>query len=241
MIAQHCRAIRYSAWIAAVSIACLANSVMAGPIPAGSVTGGPPVIGSVAPGTVVETSNLITNQYQSVGLDGSFFLNLSGTALGTLGNTAAYVPTVNTAGGYTLDYNGFVGFQVVNPTTGAVTTTNRVSVEFLGATGVEGQLYGMTAAGAIIGTAMTGDVIGPNGGRMITLDMAGVALFSVWGIFDQAVPEGNRPFWGLASIEINPDPGGVSETPEPASLAIAGIGIISVAGATWRRRRLAVA
>jgi hypothetical protein len=241
MITQHCRASRYTAAIAAVSIAWLANSVMAGPIPAGSVTGGPPVLPSPAPGQVVEPSNLITNQYRSAGLDGSYFLNLSGTTLANLGTTTAYVPTVNTSGGYTLDYNGFVGFQVVNPTTGAGTTTGHVSVEFLGAMGVDGLLYAMTAEGGIIGTAMTGDTIGPNGGRMITLDMAGVALFAVWAVFEQSVPEGNRPFWGLASIDINPDPGGVSETPEPTSLAIAGIGIISVAGAAWRRRRMGLA
>jgi hypothetical protein len=240
---------------AVVIVATMASSASAGPIGAGTVAGGPPILTTTDNGTPVSPDYLITTQYVSVGLDGTLFKTLALPALAPIGGVTAFVPTVNSSSGYALDYSGFVGFQVVDPVTGAGTTTSRVSVEFLGQHAPDGLLYAMTPQGGIIGTSMADDGIGPNGGRIATVEMAGIGLLAAWSMYtgdDTRIQFQN--IWGLASIDIgaaapppvdppveppvDPPPGDdVARTPEPTTLGLAFAGLAGLAGSAIKRRR----
>ena len=113
------RSLCTAAIIACITLSCFSNFALAGPIAAGSVPGGPAVLGSLTQGSPVDDASSIITQYSSAGLNASVFSNLSLAALGSINGTTAFVPASATNKGYSLDFGSFVGFQVVNPTTGA--------------------------------------------------------------------------------------------------------------------------
>jgi hypothetical protein len=221
--------------IVAVSSVCLVNSVFAGPISPGSSSSDPPIISNPTGGMSVADANVITNQYQSVGLDGSHFLSANATALATINGATAFVPVVNGADGFHLDYSGFVGFQIVNPTSGAGTTTNHLSIEFLGSAGTGGVLQALDAGGNVIGTTAATGTGGAHGGRVATLDLDGVAMFEVRSLFDSHSQTDDPHFWGVGSIDIGS--GDISNSPEPATIITACVGLFGAAGVRIRRRR----
>jgi PEP-CTERM motif len=231
-----------AAIIACVTLGGFANRSLAGPIAAGSVAGGPPLLGSLTPGSVIDDSHLIKQQYSSVGLDSSPFTNLALAALGSINGTTAFVPTSATGAGFTLDFASFIGFQVVNPTTGVNSTTNHLSVEFVGPGGGTGFLYAMTPEGGILGSTFANDGVGPHGGHLATLDINGIGLFAAWSIADgSAGPMATNQVWGLSLVDFTggtaPPPSDGTSTPEPATLALAVGGLCSAMGVSWKRRR----
>lgn len=240
-----------TACVAAVAmIGLAANMASAGPIGAGSSPDAPPMLGSIAAGTIVPSQNLVTTQYQSFGLSSSIFQDVSLAALGSIGSTTAFIPTLSTSKGFMVDYSTFVGFQIVNPATGLFSTTGQVTVEFVGPRGQNGFLYAMTPEGGIIGSTTADDGIGPNGGFLATLNLDGIGIIAAWSMFDPNAPSAGSVIvdstWGIASVSIDgetaPPPGGPndpgpSRTPEPATLAMAFAGLIGAAGAGWKRRR----
>jgi hypothetical protein len=239
------RSLCTAAIIACVTLGSVTNFALAGPIAAGSVPGGPPVLGSLTQGSPVDDASLITTQYTSAGLNSSVFSNLSLAALGSINGTTAFVPASAQNKGYNLDFASFVGFQVVNPTTGTFSTTNHLSVEFIGPVSSSGVLIAMSPEGGMLGSTEANDGIGPHGGHLATLDMNGIGLFAAWSLPD--VAQTNvvaNPIWGLAFIDIvgsvnPPPPGDTERTPEPATLALACGGLFSALGAAWKRRRSA--
>jgi hypothetical protein len=228
------RQLRMSVVVAVWSV-WLANSVVAGPISPDSVSGGPPVISTPTAGMSVDVGNLVTSQYQSVGLSGSAFLPNNGTTLATINGATAFVPVVNGTDGFHLDYSGFVGFQVVNPVSGAAATTNHLSIEFLGSAGTGGVLQALDAGGNVIGTAAATGTGGAHGGRVATLDLDGVAMFEVRSLFDSHSQTNDPHFWGVGSIDIGS--GDVSNTPEPATIISACVGVFGVVGIRIGRKR----
>jgi hypothetical protein len=241
------RSLKFAALAAVTLIGFTTGSASAGPIGAASSPEAPPLLSSITPGTGVPNEHLVVSQYQSSGLSSSIFQDISLAALGSIGSTTAFVPTLSTAKGHVVDYTTFVGFQIVNPTTGLFSTTNHVSVEFVGPRAFNGFLYAMTPEGAILGSTVADDGIGPNGGYLATLNLEGVGIIAMWSMFDP--PEGEDSetsldrTWGIASVSINkdatppPSEPGTPETPEPATLAIALAGLVGAAGAGWKRRR----
>jgi hypothetical protein len=223
------------------------NAGIAGPIAAGSVSGGPPLLDSMTPGSNVRRSNLIVSQYNSVGLDSTIFSNLSLPGLGSIGGTTAFVPTTSTLQGFNLDFDGFVGFQLVNPNSHAAATTNHLTVEFVGPRARFGYLYAMDPAGGFLGAAHADGGIGPHGGFLATLNVNGIGIFSAWSILnsDLKIAISSDPTWGLAMVDISgegipndpPPGGGTSETPEPATLGLACAGLLGTLGAAWKRKR----
>jgi hypothetical protein len=238
------RSLCTAAIIACITLSCFSNFALAGPIAAGSVPGGPAVLGSLTQGSPVDDASLIITQYSSAGLNASVFSNLSLAALGSINGTTAFVPASATNKGYSLDFGSFVGFQVVNPTTGAGATTNHLSVEFIGPAAASGILYAMTPEGGILGSARADDGVGPHGGILATMDVNGIGLFAAWSLLDAAQTNVvANPIWGLTFIDIagsvNPPPPSSEGAPEPATLALACGGLFSALGAAWKRRRLA--
>ena len=236
------RSFRNATLTAVASVVCLGHTASAGPIAAGSVPGGPTPLSTITTGTPVDASSLITNQYSSVGLDASMFKNLSLAALGSVGGTTAFIPTVASSSGFNLDYNGFVGFQIVNPADGSATTTHHISVEFVGQHADQGFLYGMTTSGGILASTAADDGIGPHGGHLATLDVDGIGLFAAWSLYDGHDTKVQfQNYWGLAMIDINgeaPPPGDhTGRTPEPTTLALACAGLAGMASAAWKRRK----
>jgi hypothetical protein len=221
-----------------------AQTVCAGPIAAGSVSNGPPLLSSLTPGSFVDKSNLVMGQYSGVGLDSTIFSNLSVAALGSIGGTTAFVPTTSTSKGFNLDFDGFVGFQLVDPTTKAPSTTNHLTVEFIGPRAQFGYLYAMSPDGGFVGAAHADGGIGPHGGFLATLDVNNIGIFSAWSILtgdNKRTPDAD-PSWGIALIDISGDGlpgdpnGGPSQTPEPATLALACGGLLGALGAAWKRK-----
>jgi hypothetical protein len=238
------RSLKFAALAAVTWIGITSGSALAGPIGTASSPDAPALLSSIAPGTSVANEHLVVSQYQSSGISSSIFQEISLAALGSIGSTTAFVPTVSTAKGHMVDYTTFVGFQIVNPTTGLFSTTNHVSVEFVGPRAINGFLYAMTPEGAILGSTVADDGIGPNGGYLATLNLDGVGIIAMWSMFDPPNDEGTEldRTWGIASVSINKDDAppiepGTPETPEPATLAIALAGLVGAAGAGWKRRR----
>jgi hypothetical protein len=235
------RSLGIAAIAAVITLEWLAGSATAGPISAGSVAGGPPMLGTLTPGMPVSDANLVKTQYRSVGLDASLFSNLSLAALGSIGGTTAFVPTSATTSGFNLDYGSFVGFQVVNPTTGAASTTHHLSVEFVGPRASQGFLYALTPNGGILGSTAADDGVGPHGGMLATLDFNGIGVFAAWSLGDGAQTQiAANQAWGIAMIDISGDsPPSGGNSPEPATLALACGGLVGALGAAWKRRRAA--
>lgn len=231
---------------AAVAALAFGSNAVAGPISVGSLTGGPPLLNSLEPGMPINSENLVTTQFRNAGLDNTVFQNLAVSAMASVNGVTAFVPAVNNGNGaYNLDFGGFVGFQVVKPTPGSTAspTTNYVSVEFIGDHPGDGFLYAMTPTGGILGGTMADDGIGPNGGRLATLTFEGIGMFAAWSMFDQGSSsrlDALQNTWGIAAIAIDsafPPIGGGTNTPEPATLSLAGLGIAGALSAAWKRRR----
>jgi hypothetical protein len=233
--------------LSAIAAMSLTSFVAAGPISAiGSVAGAPPVLVNPQPGMAIPTENIVNGQYRSLGLDNGVFRNLSLSALSTIDGVTALVPVVSNGNGYNLDYGGFVGFQVLNrtiPDGQRAGTTNFVSVEFIGPNAASGFLYAMSRDGGILGSTMADDGIGPNGGRLATLQIPDIGMFAAWSMYDQGDAQVMvHNVWGVSAISIDdpfPTVGGGSETPEPATMSLAGIGILGALSAAWKRRRRA--
>ena len=92
-----------------------------------------------------------------------------------------------------------------------------------------------TPAGHMIGTvAATG-----NGGTTAAAwrhsISSGVAMFEVRSLFDSHSQTNDPHFWGVGSIDIGSSD--LSNTPEPATIISACVGLFGVAGVRIRRRR----
>ena len=147
------------------------------------------------------------------------------------------MPTTSTIKGFNLDFDGFVGFQLVNPNSKAAATANHLTVEFIGPRARFGYLYAMDPQGGFLGSAHADGGIGPHGGFLATLNVNGIGIFSAWSILnnDLKIAISADPTWGLAAVDISgagiphdpppPPIGGTSDTPEPASLALAWRGV----------------
>lgn len=230
----------------AILVSLMASKAVAGPIAVGSLNGGPPLLGSLQPGTVIGSENLVTTQFRNLGLDNTFFQHLAVSAMASINGTTALVPVVSNGNGYNLDFGGFVGFQIVRPTptSDRLPTTNYLSVEFVGPHAETGFLYAMTPTGGIISATYADDGIGPNGGRLATLQFDGIGMFAAWSGYDPTTAKDiDQMKWGISAITFDSafppidDGGGNPQTPEPATLSLAGVGIFGVASALWKRRR----
>jgi hypothetical protein len=223
--------------LAAVAAAWLGAPAAAGPIPADG-PGLPAALDNPTQGMAVDSASVITDQLRGSGLVAAQMNDLHGSAaLAEVGGVISFIPVMPAAGGgYTVDYTtGNMSWRVVDPATGAPTSADRVNVEFTGRA-QNAIVYGFSDEG-LINFSLADDGVGPHGGRLARLTAPGMTYFAVW--LAAAETDGRetgigtaRP-WGVAQIELNPV-ANASNTPEPATLSLCGIGLAAVA---WRRRR----
>jgi MYXO-CTERM domain-containing protein len=215
---------RWSALVVVFSLA--APSARAGMITPDSIPNPPSPVGS---NRLVNANNIVGSQYISQGLN-----IFAGAAITNINNVAVWVPADTTGAilphgplgvinyGYGL-YGSFVSPGTINST-----TVSSFSLTMLGS-----QPFGVRVYGDRFGQLLN---IAPlvrqtSGGQTWSFTGADITSFSAFhnNNNSQSMP------WGVASVSFTPT---TSSTPEPSTLALAGLGLLGLATRFgWRRRR----
>lgn len=234
----------------ALAFGLSAVGVQADLITPDSIPNPPPAVGSGNLTPIPSLSNLVTTQYTAMGLNFSSFtppfassVTNSLTAITNLNGVNVWAPATplllpmsRIAGGpppnfpvAQINYNGtWSGAQLVPVGSPTLRMTSSVTLEIIGRP-VTVSFFG--AAGQLLGTASaTPSFLGPHGGQLYTFVGSGISSFQIFAPVIDPPPGAMaiNPAWGVAEVSVTP-----SNTPEPSTLVLAGIGGL---GLVLRRR-----
>jgi MYXO-CTERM domain-containing protein len=207
----------------------------AGMITPDSIPNPPPPVSSVG---LFRPSSLIASQYNSQGLN----FGGMGVAITSLHGVAVWVPAETNFGyggsgplmGGALNYGYplFGGF--VTPGSFNSRTVSSLSVAMLGSPPFGMRVYGLNGQQLNISPIVQQNS-SPSGGQTWTFTGSGISSFSAFQNLPADGSKGAPTPWGVASVSFTPTS---ASTPEPSSLALAGLGLLGLATRFgWRRRR----
>lgn len=194
----------------------------------------PPSAVASAQGTPVSPSNLVNLQYKGVGLvfpGGSAITQLNGVSV-----WAPVSPPTEISGqssGRPIDYAWNIAGRLVSPGSLNPTTVSSLAVEIVGngtfplpflsmhVYGSNGQILPITPLIGNIANTQDWTFTGP-----------GIRSFSVSAVPPSPSGAQANSSWGIAGISFTP----AASTPEPTSLALAGLGAFGLAARLIRRR-----
>ncbi|HTU18692.1 MAG TPA: PEP-CTERM sorting domain-containing protein [Gemmataceae bacterium] len=181
----------------------------------------PPSAVASAAGTPVYSNNLVTTQYDGLGL------RFGRAAITQLNNIPVWAPITGAPQG-TISYTFWgVGGSFVRPGSLTPTTVSSLTLHTFGLTGtpdlVVDSSYGSQLN--IIPVLQSG----PGGSQVWTFTGPGIGPFGISPSASQTGP------WGISEISFTPTP-----LPEPSSLVLAGLGALGLTTRFgWRRSRMA--
>ena len=213
--------IRIWRWSAlAVAFALAASAARAEMITPNSIPNPPSAVGSTN-GTLVYSSNYVTNQYASLGLQ------FSGTAITQLNGVSVWTPlgiaASDPAPAGAINYGWGLSGSLVSPGSSNPMTVSSLSVDVMNLSGIP--TVSVNGDGQLSSIVPTYNV-GPGAGvsEVWTFTGTDITGFSI-------SPPSTGGEWGVSGISFTPT---TATAPEPSSFILAVVGALGVA-ARWRR------
>jgi PEP-CTERM motif len=187
-------------------------------------------------GTLVAPGGFVDDQYGGLGLA---FVH---SAITEINGVKVWTPTgdSSTINGSSLYYGAnatIVGGFVVPGDPDTPRSVGSVKIELIGVPVGEALVGGYDRFFKL--KVLTGNnnenLLGPNGGILALLEGDNLAAFAVTYPYLKDPDHPTAP-WGIASVEVG-EVAPVSETPEPGTLLLAGMGLAGFLGYRWRRQR----
>ncbi|MGH7174376.1 MAG: PEP-CTERM sorting domain-containing protein [Gemmataceae bacterium] len=216
--------IRIWRWSAlAIAFGLFGSAVRAEMITPNSIPNPPSAVGSTN-GTLVYSSNYVTNQYASSGLQ------FAGTAITQLNGVSVWAPlgiaVSDPAPAGAINYAWGLSGSLVSPASSNPMTVSSLSVDVMNLSGIPTvSVNGDGQLSSIVPTYNVGP--GASVSEVWTFTGTDINGFSI-------SPPSTGGAWGVTGVAFTPT---TATAPEPSSLVLAGLGALGLA-ARWRWRRV---